>query len=200
MQRRSCITPNLLLPWILMPACSTKELECRAEGTICSKNSRDMLQRHLDTWEPVRDTKDFRTRGVTSIGNTPRNSSNAEPVLLVPLQLRDSINDIYRRSGCDIQSICIIPSAKIADRPALNSDKEIFKGIIEMGPSNTDAGSHKFPPIPSEHFLRGSQTFRWNTNTDCYGHLPASPVPQSAPEITLRPIRSATVLLYSSLP
>ena len=139
-----------------MPSCSTKELECRAEGTICSQNRTDVLQRHLDTWKTVRDTKDFRTRGVTSICNTPRNSSNAEPVLLVPLQLRYSIDDLYRGLGCNIQSICILPSAKIADRPTLNSDKDMFKGIIEMGPSNTDAGCHKFPPIPSEHVLRGS--------------------------------------------
>jgi len=39
--------------------------------------------------------------------------------------------------------------------PALNSAKAMVKDIIEMGPSNTYPGCHKFSPIPSEHVSHG---------------------------------------------
>jgi len=101
-------------------------------------------------------------------------------------------------------SIGMFPSATIADRRALDSANAMFKGIIEMEPSNTYAGSHKFSPIPSEHASHGFPNSRaahqkgqlWTP----YGHRPASPVPPRAPEIILRFIRRAVVLLYAALP
>jgi len=101
-------------------------------------------------------------------------------------------------------SIGMFPSATIADRRALDSANAMFKGIIEMEPSNTYAGNHEFSPIPSEHASHGFPNSRaahqkrqlWTP----YRHCPASPVPPRAPEIILRFIRRAVVLLYESEP
>merc|ERR1740139_1293348 len=74
-----------------------------------------------------------------------------------------TINDLHRCSGCDIHIIQYVSTGHDCQimirgaRPTLNSTKTIFKNIIEMGTSNTYAGSNKFSPIPSEHISRDEQ-------------------------------------------